>query len=201
MNIKQLTPTVPVHVGTPVWFLPNANPLNNPLPATVVSVTDNMVAVLMIILPDGGWDRRLAVYPLESKFLSDANGKPNPNALRNGAWCYHPDFIPKVPELAAVSTEVKQDVSGKQDTERNGGGDDSTPGGSTEGDSAGGATGGEGGEGSGVEGRSYSQEDVEAVLRLFKQHGDVERLYRQVRGRKLDRKEVDEILATNEVGK
>jgi hypothetical protein len=55
----------------------------------------NMVARISFIDRDGGLNYRLCCHPLGSPALVDDKGKPNVNAVRNGAWTYNPMFIPK----------------------------------------------------------------------------------------------------------
>lgn len=90
-----LSPTEPVPVGTPVWFLPTGQATDKALPATVIEMAENLVARISFIDPDGGINTRLACHPLGSKFLKDENGRPTITATRYGAWTYNPWFMPK----------------------------------------------------------------------------------------------------------
>lgn len=88
-------PTAPVGVGTPVWFLQFGQPHDIPLPATVVEISDQLICNLCVFNKDGMVISKQAVYPVGHRNLFDANGRPNQNASRNGAWTYNPLFVPE----------------------------------------------------------------------------------------------------------
>jgi hypothetical protein len=92
--MRHNAPTQRVPVGTPVWFLQQGRDNVDPLPATVISMSENLVARLSIIDSDGGQSSKMAVYPLGHPSLRDQNGSATQGAIRNGAWTYHPLFAP-----------------------------------------------------------------------------------------------------------
>lgn len=94
-------PKQPVPVGTPVWFLQYGDDNDKPLAGTILQMSDKLVARVMYINPDGGTGTKMTVYPLGHESLKDQNGRPTVSASRNGAWTYHPMFVPKEETVAA----------------------------------------------------------------------------------------------------
>lgn len=82
-------------IGTPVWFLPRGQATDEPLPATIIKISKNLIARISYIDPDGGVGYKSACYPFGSDALKDPTGKPTYNAINNGAWTYHPMFAPR----------------------------------------------------------------------------------------------------------
>lgn len=112
--MRHKKPTKIVPVGTPVWFLQQGRDNVDPLPATVISMSENLIARLQIIDSDGNSVSRLSVYPLGHPSLRDSNGMATPGAVRGGAWTYHPLFTPEdeddIESLILESFSELQDV-------------------------------------------------------------------------------------------
>lgn len=94
------TPTQPVPVGTPVWFLQYGDANDSPMAGTILQISDQMVARISYINADGVIGHKNTVYPVGHKSLKDDKGLPTMNARRNGAWTYHPYFTPPTPVVA-----------------------------------------------------------------------------------------------------
>ncbi|MAT51126.1 MAG: hypothetical protein CMK32_08080 [Porticoccaceae bacterium] len=94
-----------VPIGTPVWFIQYGADDSTPLPATVISIADNLVCRLQIITPDGPTVTNTAVHPYGHQTLRDENNAPSTNARRNGAWTYNPWFKPGTTMKPEPTTE------------------------------------------------------------------------------------------------
>lgn len=114
--MRHTQPTQRLPVGTPVWFLQQGRDNVDPLPATVISMSDNLVARLSIIDSDGGQSSKMAVYPLGHASLRDQNGSATQGAIRNGAWTYHPLFVPtEESKEASLESQVMEAYEQLQD--------------------------------------------------------------------------------------
>jgi hypothetical protein len=98
-------------VATPVWFYPNADTARPPQAAIVLDSYANGV-LRLALLGRGGGDIKVAatVYPVGHDLLTDDSGRPTSNAIRNGAWDFHPWFQPPAAPCCQPAEDMELDA-------------------------------------------------------------------------------------------